>query len=107
MRSQMSRASSENFFAAGCPGRTVGTSIIRRVGTGIDQRGQAPGTTEHRRRLVMPTLLTKREAAEYLRVSERTLDRLRARKLIPSLKVAGAVRFLRQDIEDYLSQQRR
>jgi excisionase family DNA binding protein len=51
--------------------------------------------------------MTRREAANYLRVSERTIDRLRKQKLIPSVKVARGVRFLPEDIESYLRQCRR
>jgi excisionase family DNA binding protein len=75
--------------------------------TAADQRGLAPIRTEHGRRFVTRALMTRREAANYLRVSERTIDRLRKQKLIPSVKVARGVRFLPEDIESYLRQCRR
>lgn len=37
--------------------------------------------------------ITKAELAEFLRVSERTVDRLMARDSIPYIKAGGAVRF--------------
>ncbi len=55
----------------------------------------------------MAKLMTRREAAEYLRVTQRTIDRLRERRLLPSAKVAGVVRILQEDIESYLRQCRR
>jgi len=51
-------------------------------------------------------LLTKREAAEYLRISERTLDRYRGLKLINSVKVRNVVRFAQSDLEDFLKRHR-
>lgn len=51
-------------------------------------------------------LLTKRETADFLRVSERTLDRLRQSKLIKSVKVRGGVRFEQKDVEKFLRQHR-
>jgi excisionase family DNA binding protein len=48
-------------------------------------------------------VLTKTEAAAYLRVSRRTLDRFRAAKLLPSFKVGGVVRFRREDLDQLVA----
>jgi excisionase family DNA binding protein len=47
-------------------------------------------------------LLTKREAAAFLRVSERILDRFRAEKLITAIKVRGVIRFREEDLLAFL-----
>ncbi len=47
-------------------------------------------------------LLTKKEAAKFLRVSERTIDRFRAEKLITTIKVRGVIRFRQEDLLDFL-----
>jgi excisionase family DNA binding protein len=52
----------------------------------------------------MPKLLTRREAAQYLRVSERTIDRYRRAKLIRTVKVWGIVRLRREDLDNLLQQ---
>ena len=52
----------------------------------------------------MTGLLTKREAAGYLGVSVRTLDRLRQQKLILALKIRRLVRFRVADLDEFLSQ---
>jgi len=49
-------------------------------------------------------LLTKREAARYLRVSEPTLDRLRKQGELHAVKVGCQIRFrIREDLQSYLS----
>ena len=48
-------------------------------------------------------VMTRREAADYLRVSQRTLDRFRAAGLLPSFKVRGVVRLRREDVEAFLA----
>ena len=48
------------------------------------------------------TVMTKREAAYFLRVSLRTLDRFRMTKLLPSFKVRGIVRLRQEDVENFL-----
>ena len=50
-------------------------------------------------------ILTIREVAEYLKVTERTIYRLSAAKRIPAFKVGGAWRFSRADIESWIRQQ--
>ena len=49
-------------------------------------------------------LIDKEEAATYLRVSVRTLDRLRVVGELKSIKIAGCVRFRVADLEEYLRQ---
>jgi excisionase family DNA binding protein len=49
-----------------------------------------------------PDLLTKRETAQYLRMCERTLDRLRKGKAIRHILVCGQIRFRLADIHEYL-----
>jgi excisionase family DNA binding protein len=51
----------------------------------------------------MTTMLTKREAADRLRVSVRTLDRLRSVGAIRTVKVGAAVRITEAEIERYVT----
>jgi excisionase family DNA binding protein len=44
-------------------------------------------------------ILTIREVADYLKVTERTIYRLAAAKKIPAFKVGGSWRFSRSDID--------
>ena len=46
-----------------------------------------------------PELMTRAEAAEYLRVSVRTIDRLRAEGALSTVRVAGAVRLRRAELQ--------
>lgn len=50
-------------------------------------------------------ILTIREVAGYLKVTERTIYRLAAAKKIPAFKVGGAWRFSRTDIDIWIKQQ--
>lgn len=50
----------------------------------------------------MSELRTKQEAANYLKCSTRTIDRLRAQGLLRAVKVRGMVRFREQDLEALL-----
>ncbi len=50
-------------------------------------------------------ILTIREVAGYLKVTERTIYRLAAAKKIPAFKVGGAWRFSRADIDIWIKQQ--
>lgn len=54
--------------------------------------------------MTMPKLLTKKEAAEYLRVSERTIDRFRSAKLIRAVKVRGVVRLHLEGLDALLQE---
>ncbi len=50
----------------------------------------------------MTTLLTKTEAADRLRISVRSLDRLRSVGAIKTVKVRGAVRITDCEIERFI-----
>jgi excisionase family DNA binding protein len=54
----------------------------------------------------LPPLRTKQEAARYLRISPDQLDRLRRRGDIRAIKVGALVRFLDQDLVDYVERRR-
>jgi excisionase family DNA binding protein len=61
--------------------------------------------------IAMPTdssegeILTIKQVAEYLKVTDRTIYRLAAAKKIPAFKVGGTWRFSRSDIESWIKQQ--
>ncbi len=50
-------------------------------------------------------ILTIKQVAEYLKVTERTIYRLAAAKKIPAFKVGGTWRFLRADIDNWIKKQ--
>lgn len=50
-------------------------------------------------------ILTIKQVAEYLKVTERTIYRLAAVKKIPAFKVGGTWRFSRADIDRWIKQQ--
>lgn len=50
-------------------------------------------------------ILTIREVAAYLKVTDRTIYRLAAAKRIPAFKVGGTWRFSRADIDTWIKQQ--
>lgn len=50
-------------------------------------------------------ILTIKEIADYLKVTERTIYRLAAAKQIPAFKVGGSWRFSRVDIDRWIQQQ--
>ena len=50
-------------------------------------------------------ILTIKEVAAYLKVTERTIYRLAAAKKIPAFKVGGTWRFSRDDIDNWIKQQ--
>jgi len=50
-------------------------------------------------------ILTIKEVAGYLKVTERTIYRLSQAKKIPSFKVGGMWRFLRVDIDRWITRQ--
>jgi excisionase family DNA binding protein len=54
----------------------------------------------------MTKLLTKAEVSEALKVSTRTIDRLRARGLLNATKVLGAIRFQPEEVKAFLDSQR-
>ncbi len=50
-------------------------------------------------------ILTIKQVADYLKVTERTIYRLAAAKKIPAFKVGGTWRFSRTDIDSWIKQQ--
>lgn len=50
-------------------------------------------------------ILTIKEIAEYLKVTERTIYRLAAAKQLPAFKIGGSWRFSRQDIDGWIKRQ--
>lgn len=50
-------------------------------------------------------ILTIKQVAEYLKVTERTIYRLAAAKKIPAFKVGGTWRFARVDIDAWIKHQ--
>ena len=50
-------------------------------------------------------ILTIRQVADYLKVTERTIYRLAGVKKIPAFKVGGTWRFSRADIDSWIKQQ--
>ena len=48
------------------------------------------------------TILTIREVAEFLRVTEKTIYRMASEKRIPAFKVGGSWRFDKADIEKWI-----
>lgn len=50
-------------------------------------------------------ILTIREIADYLKVTERTIYRLAGARKIPAFKVGGTWRFSRIDIDSWIRQQ--
>lgn len=52
-----------------------------------------------------PEILTIKQVAEYLRVTERTIYRLAAARQVPSFKVGGVWRFSRADLDTWIRHQ--
>jgi excisionase family DNA binding protein len=52
-------------------------------------------------------ILTLREVADYLKVTERTLYRLVQERKPPAFKVGNSWRFRREDLERWISEQSR
>lgn len=50
-------------------------------------------------------ILTIKQVAEYLKVTERTIYRLAAAKKIPAFKVGGTWRFRKADIDGWIAAQ--
>ncbi len=50
-------------------------------------------------------ILTIKQVADYLKVTDRTIYRLAAAKKIPAFKVGGTWRFSRADIDQWIKQQ--
>jgi excisionase family DNA binding protein len=52
-------------------------------------------------------ILTLRQVADFLKVTERTIYRLAAAKQIPAFKVGGTWRFSRADIHQWIQHQQK
>jgi len=69
-----------------------------------------PGRGSYDRRFAVaqqPDILTPSEAAAFLRLSPASIYSLASRRRIPSVKVLGALRFLRRDLEELVKSGRR
>lgn len=53
------------------------------------------------------TMLTKTDVMQVLNVSLSTVNRLMKSKELPFQKIRGAVRFKRQDVDEYLERSRK
>lgn len=51
----------------------------------------------------LPLLLTRLEAAEFLRLSPRKVDQLAASGELPKVKIGACVRFYRDDLEAFVA----
>lgn len=56
-------------------------------------------------KVIGENILTIKQVAEYLKVTERTIYRLAAAKNIPAFKVGGTWRFSSSDIDSWIRQQ--
>jgi len=54
-----------------------------------------------------PALLNKREAAEQLRISQRTLDREKDKRLIEWVQIGRKVFFRQEQLDQYINRQTR
>jgi excisionase family DNA binding protein len=52
-------------------------------------------------------LLTKAEVAGLLKLSPRSVDRLRVRGNLPAMKILSSVRFRKEDVQAYIEAQRK
>ena len=50
-------------------------------------------------------ILTVKKVADYLKVNERTIYRLAARKEIPAFRVGASWRFKREEIDEWITRQ--
>jgi excisionase family DNA binding protein len=55
----------------------------------------------------MTTLLTIKQAAEYLTISVSTLKRLLAVGAVTSVRIGRSVRFTHEDLDNYINQSKR
>jgi excisionase family DNA binding protein len=94
----------------GAPASRANAAIPERAGRGVHLLGSGPSpdhsvTELSSSRRSAPTsspLLTLIEAAEYLRVSVPTVERLIHRKLITSVKIGGARRVVRAKLDEFI-----
>ncbi len=54
-----------------------------------------------------PVILSRGQAADYLDVSLRTFDRLRAEAALPSVVIGRRRKYLKRDLDVYIAEQRR
>lgn len=54
----------------------------------------------------LPSLLTPKELASFLRISQPSVYRLVEKRALSFIKVGGSLRFPREDVETYLEQNR-
>lgn len=52
-------------------------------------------------------ILTLKEVAQYLKLTEKTAYRLAAEKKLPGFKVGGSWRFKMTDLEEWIEEQKR
>ena len=67
----------------------------------FEQRRGNPGITKKEKS--MPELLTVKEVAEILRVSERTVRHYIENKKIPAIQLSGAIRIRKEDLDRILA----
>jgi len=56
---------------------------------------------------VLPDMLTRKQVAAYLQISLSNLDTYISREDLPRLKFGGTVRYLKTDVEDFLTRYRK
>ena len=54
----------------------------------------------------LPPLLTPKELAEFLRISQVSVYRLVDKRALSFIKIGGSLRFQREDVEEFLKQNR-
>jgi len=89
-------------------------ALLSQIGFSNNERAYCPSVvvddsrrtltqTVETRRMQMQNLLTKDEAANYLRVSTRTIDRERDNRKLRWVSVGRSVRFRIADLEQYVA----
>lgn len=76
--------------------RNLLTIVVSSVG------GDLPGNTA-----MSEKLLTRSEVSDMLSISLRSVDRLRARGILPAVKVLSTVRFRAEDVKKLIDPQQR
>ncbi len=54
----------------------------------------------------LPVILSRRQAADYLDVSLRTFDRLRAEAPLPCVVIGRRRKYLKRDLDTYIAERR-
>lgn len=52
------------------------------------------------------TVLTLKEAAEHVRLKESTIYKKTCERSIPFVKLGGAVRFIKEDLDEWIAERR-